>query len=75
MKKMNDDMQVVQITETDKTLWNKFVNSATEGNIFQTFKWAHVMKKAGYGQTTCLVMKKNDKIVAEIVLSTRSAIW
>lgn len=51
---MNDAIQVVQIEKTNKTLWDEFIHSATEGNIFQTFEWAEVMKKAGYGQTLAL---------------------
>lgn len=67
---MNDAIQVVQIEKTNKTLWDEFINSATEGNIFQTFEWAEVMKKAAYGQANCLAMKKNDEIIAGILLMT-----
>lgn len=69
---MSDAIEVAQIEKTYKSLWNEFVCSATEGNIFQTFEWAEVMKKAGYGEATCLVMKKNDEIIAGILLMTRT---
>jgi len=36
---MNDAIQVVQIEKTNKALWDEFIHSATEGNIFQTFEW------------------------------------
>jgi hypothetical protein len=67
---MNDAIQVVQIEKADKTLWDEFIYSATEGNIFQTFEWAEVMKKAGCGKVNCLAVKKHDEIIAGILLMT-----
>lgn len=70
---VSDNIQVVQIGKANKFRWDEFVNGSTDGNIFQTFEWAEVMKNVGYGQqVTCLVMSDNGEIIAGILLTTET---
>jgi lipid II:glycine glycyltransferase (peptidoglycan interpeptide bridge formation enzyme) len=64
-------MQVREVSESERALWNKFVAESPVGDLLQSFEWGELKRRSGGWQPIRLAAEDDGKIVGAVSILKR----
>lgn len=64
-------MQVREVPDTDKQLWNEFVAASPIGDLLQSFEWGELKRRSGGWEPIRLAVEDNGRIVGAVSILKR----